>query len=53
MSARIVTASRWGITSGGCHRAMVTATTERRNSVAGDVQHAAANESGERPTGYW
>ena len=46
MSARIVIASLWRITSGGCHRDIVKAATERRT-------HAAANTVGERPTGYW
>ena len=53
MSARIVIASSWRITSGGCHRGMVKATTERRNSVAGGSQREEANAIGERPTGYW
>ena len=53
MSDRIVIAFLWRITSGGSHRDVVTATTERRSSVAGGAQHAAANSIGERSTGYW
>ena len=30
-----------------------TATTERRSTVVGGVQHAAATKHGERPTGCW
>ena len=43
----------WRITSGGCPRDMVTATTEKRSTAAGGAQHAAANTIVERPTGYW
>ena len=40
-------------TYGGCRPDTATATTERRSTVAGGVQHAEAITNGERPTGYW
>ena len=39
--------------SSGCRLDTSPATTERRSTVVGGAQHAAANTTGKRPTGYW
>ena len=52
MSARIAAASLCE-DYGACRLDMTTVTIERRSTVAGGAQHAAANTIGERQTGYW